>query len=129
MNGEENELLQLVTTTYGPLLSQKQLAELLKRSHQGLRYSLHCATDPKICTLKACSRRVGPARLLPRARGRPHHHSEGSAMKLGQSSGLKHGRRLAQCALADWRIRRGWLDRLVQGSTRNSTCANAVSPP
>jgi len=59
MNGEENELLQLVTTTYGPLLSQKQLAELLKRSHQGLRYSLHCARDAKICALKACSRRVG----------------------------------------------------------------------
>jgi len=59
MNGEDYELLQLVTSAYGPLLSQKQLAELLKRSHQGLRYSLHCARDTKIRALEACSKRVG----------------------------------------------------------------------
>ena len=29
-------------------------------------------------------------------------------MKLGQSIGHKHGSKLAQCATADWRIRRRW---------------------
>lgn len=59
MHNDDSELLQLVTRTYGPLLSQKQLAELLKRSLPGLRYSLHCAADTKIKALKACSKRVG----------------------------------------------------------------------
>lgn len=58
MNGEDNELLQLVTTTYGPLLSQKQLAEFLKRSHPRVTVF---APLREGCqgALKACSRRVG----------------------------------------------------------------------
>ena len=48
-----------ITERYGLLLSQAQLAELLGRSADGLRYSLKCPSDSSTRALKACGRRVG----------------------------------------------------------------------
>jgi hypothetical protein len=41
------------------LLSQAQLAELLGRSADGLRYSLKCPSDSSTRALKVCGRKVG----------------------------------------------------------------------
>ena len=52
-------LAQQIIERYGLLLSQAQLAELLGRSADGLRYSLKCPSDPSTQALKACGRKVG----------------------------------------------------------------------
>lgn len=51
----ENQL----TERFGLLLSQTQLAELLKRSTGGLRYSLSYPSDQQTRSLKACGRKIG----------------------------------------------------------------------
>jgi len=51
----ENQL----TERFGLLLSQTQLAELLKRSTGGLRYSLSYPCDQQTRSLKACGRKIG----------------------------------------------------------------------
>ncbi len=51
----ENQL----TERFGLLLSQTQLAELLKRSTGGLRYSLSYPCDHQTRLLKACGRKIG----------------------------------------------------------------------
>ncbi len=48
-----------ITERYGPLLTHKQLAQLLGRSAGGLRYSLSNPRDGKTQALKACARRIG----------------------------------------------------------------------
>jgi len=52
-------LAQQITERYGLLLSQAQLAELLGRSADGLRYSLKCPSDSSTRALRACGRKVG----------------------------------------------------------------------
>ena len=51
-------LAQQITDRYGLLLSRAQLAELLGRSADGLRYSLKCPSDSSTRALKACGRKV-----------------------------------------------------------------------
>ena len=48
-----------ITERYGPLLTHKQLAQLLGRSAGGLRYSLSNPCDDKTQALKTCARRIG----------------------------------------------------------------------
>jgi len=52
-------LAQQITERYGLLLSQAQLAELLGRLVDGLRYSLKCPSDSSRRALKACGQKVG----------------------------------------------------------------------
>jgi len=59
MNPGAATLEQQLTERYGLLLSQAQLAELLGRSADGLRYSLKCPSDLRTRALKACGRKVG----------------------------------------------------------------------
>ena len=58
-------LAQQITERYGLLLSQAQLAELLGRSADGLRYSLKCPNDSSTRALKACGRKIGRRRYYP----------------------------------------------------------------
>jgi hypothetical protein len=60
-------LAQQITERYGLLLSQAQLAELLGRSADGLRYSLKCPSDSNTRALKACGRKVGRRVYYPAA--------------------------------------------------------------
>jgi hypothetical protein len=60
-------LAQQITERYGLLLSQAQLAELLGRSADGLRYSLKCPSDSSTRALKACGRKVGRRVYYPAA--------------------------------------------------------------
>jgi hypothetical protein len=60
-------LAQQITERYGLLLSQAQLAELLGRSADGLRYSLKCPSDTNTRALKACGRKVGRRVYYPAA--------------------------------------------------------------
>ena len=60
-------LAQQITERYGLLLSQAQLAELLGRSADGLRYSLKCPSDSNTRALKACGRKVGRRVYYPSA--------------------------------------------------------------
>ncbi|HEY5738805.1 MAG TPA: DNA-binding protein [Gammaproteobacteria bacterium] len=59
VNSGATSLAQQITERYGLLLSQAQLAELLGRSADGLRYSLKCPSDSSTRELKACGRKVG----------------------------------------------------------------------
>ncbi len=63
MQASENKrvvtLEHQLTERFGLLLSQTQLAELLKRSTGGLRYSLSYPRDQQTRSLKACGRKVG----------------------------------------------------------------------
>ena len=52
-------LEQQITTRYGLLLSQAQLAELLGRTTGGLRYSLSYPSDQQTRDLKRCGRKIG----------------------------------------------------------------------
>jgi hypothetical protein len=52
-------LEQQITSRYGLLLSQAQLAELLGRSTGGLRYSLSYPSDQQTRDLKRCGRKIG----------------------------------------------------------------------
>lgn len=56
-----------ITERYGPLLTHKQLAQLLGRSAGGLRYSLSNPRDGKTQALKACARRIGRRVYFPAA--------------------------------------------------------------
>ena len=56
-----------ITERYGPLLTHKQLAQLLGRSAGGLRYSLNNPRDGKTQALKACARRLGRRVYYPAA--------------------------------------------------------------
>ena len=60
-------LAQQITERYGLLLSQAQLAELLGRSADGLRYSLKCPSDSNTRAPKACGRKVGRRVYYPAA--------------------------------------------------------------
>ena len=60
-------LAQQITERYGLLLSQAQLAELLGRSADGLRYSLKCPSDSSTHALKACGGKVGRRVYYPAA--------------------------------------------------------------
>ena len=60
-------LAQQITDRYGLLLSQAQLAELLGRSADGLRYSIKCPSDSNTRALKACGRKVGRRVYYPAA--------------------------------------------------------------
>lgn len=55
----EVSLEQQITTRYGILLSQTQLAELLGRTPGGLRYSLSYPSDRHTRDLKASGRKIG----------------------------------------------------------------------
>ncbi len=57
----ENQL----TERFGHLISQAQLAELLGRSADGLRYSLKHPSDPSTRALKACGRKIGRRMYYP----------------------------------------------------------------
>lgn len=59
VNSGATSLARQITERYGLLLSQAQLAELLGRSADGLRYSLKCPSDSSTRELKACGRKVG----------------------------------------------------------------------
>ena len=52
-------LEQQITTSYGLLLSQAQLAELLGRTTGGPRYSLSYPSDQQTRDLKRCGRKIG----------------------------------------------------------------------
>ena len=54
----EASLEQKITTRYGILLSQTQLAELLGRTPGGLRYSLSYPSDQHTRDLKASGRNI-----------------------------------------------------------------------
>jgi len=60
-------LAQQITERYGLLLSQAQLAELLGRSADGLRYSLKCPSDSSTRALKTCGCKVGRRVYYPAA--------------------------------------------------------------
>ena len=63
----EASLEQKITTRYGILLSQTQLAELLGRTPGGLRYSLSCPSDQHTRDLKASGRKIGRRVYYPAA--------------------------------------------------------------
>lgn len=48
-----------ISKRYGLSLSQTQLADLLGRTTNGLRYSLSYPTDKQTRALKACGRKIG----------------------------------------------------------------------
>ena len=60
-------LAHQITERYGLLLSQAQLAELLGRSVDGLRYSIKCPSDSTTRELKDCGRKVGRRVYYPAA--------------------------------------------------------------
>jgi len=60
-------LEQKITTRYGILLSQTQLAELLGRTPGGLRYSLSYPSDQHTRDLKASGRKIGRRVYYPAA--------------------------------------------------------------
>ena len=60
-------LVEQIIERYGLLLSQAQLAELLGRSADGLRYSIKYPSDSSTRALKACGRRVGRRVYYPAA--------------------------------------------------------------
>ena len=57
----ENQLSE----RFGLLMSHTQLAELLGRSADGLRYSLSYPSDPGTRALKACGRKIGRRMYYP----------------------------------------------------------------
>ena len=63
----EASLEQKITTRYGILLSQTQLAELLGRTPGGLRYSLSYPSDQHTRDLKASGRKIGRRVYYPAA--------------------------------------------------------------
>jgi len=63
----EVTLEQSITTRYGILLSQTQLAELLGRTPGGLRYSLSYPSDQHTRDLKASGRKIGRRVYYPAA--------------------------------------------------------------
>ena len=67
MNPGAVSLAQQITERYGLLISQSQLAELLGRSADGLRYSLKRPSDPRTRALKACGRKIGRRVYYPAA--------------------------------------------------------------
>lgn len=71
MNGTtlsgESSLEQQITTRYGILLSQTQLAELLGRTPGGLRYSLSYPSDQHTRALRASGRKIGRRVYYPAA--------------------------------------------------------------
>lgn len=67
VNSGATSLARQITERYGLLLSQAQLAELLGRSADGLRYSLKCPSDSSTRALKACGREVGRRVYYPAA--------------------------------------------------------------
>lgn len=60
-------LEQKITSRYGILLSQTQLAELLGRTLGGLRYSLSYPSDQHTRDLKASGRKIGRRVYYPAA--------------------------------------------------------------
>ena len=60
-------LEQRITTRYGILLSQSQLAELLGRTPGGLRCSLSYPSDQHTRDLKASGRKIGRRVYYPAA--------------------------------------------------------------
>ena len=48
-----------ITRSYGLLLTQRQLAELLGRTVGGLRYSLSRPPDARTSRIRDCARRIG----------------------------------------------------------------------
>ena len=60
-------LEQKITSRYGILLSQTQLAELLGRTPGGLRYSLSYPSDQHTRDLKASGRKIGRRVYYPAA--------------------------------------------------------------
>lgn len=58
-NKRAGKLESQLTERFGLFLSQAQLAELLKRSTGGLRYSLSYPCDQQTRSLKACGRKIG----------------------------------------------------------------------
>jgi hypothetical protein len=63
----EASLEQKITSRYGILLSQTQLAELLGRTPGGLRYSLSYPSDQQTHDLKASGRKIGRRVYYPAA--------------------------------------------------------------
>ena len=63
----EASLEQKITSRYGILLSQTQLAELLGRTPGGLRYSLSYPSDQRTRDLKASGRKIGRRVYYPAA--------------------------------------------------------------
>ena len=61
----ETGLEQQLTDRYGPLLTIRQLAELLDRSVSGLRYSLRRPSDERTRALNACACRIGRRTYYP----------------------------------------------------------------
>ncbi len=55
----EWEMCTQLTKQFGLLLSQKELASVLKRSVGGLRYSLCMPRDARTRAFKACSLKIG----------------------------------------------------------------------
>jgi hypothetical protein len=55
----QGDLAAHLIDRFGPLLTQRQLAELLGRSIGGLRYSLCSPSDERTRALKACGCRTG----------------------------------------------------------------------
>ena len=61
----EADLAQQLTDRFGPLLTLRQLAELLDRSANGLRYSLRSPSDERTRALNACACRIGRRTYYP----------------------------------------------------------------
>ena len=59
LRSAEIDLAQQLTDRYGPLLTLRQLAELLDRSVSGLRYSPRSPRDDRARALNACACRIG----------------------------------------------------------------------
>lgn len=59
LRSAEADLAQQLTDRFGPLLTLRQLAELLDRSVSGMRYSLRSPRDERMRALNACACRIG----------------------------------------------------------------------
>jgi hypothetical protein len=69
VNAGATSLARQITERYGLLLLQVQLARLLGRSADGLRYSLKYPSVSSTSALKACGRKVGRRVYYLRKRG------------------------------------------------------------
>lgn len=61
-------LEEKISEKYGLLLSAEQLADLLGRSTNGLRFALTNSTDPTFLALRRCARKVGRRVYYPAPR-------------------------------------------------------------
>jgi len=62
---QESNLVDELIKLYGPLLTQRDLATIFKRSLGGFRFSLCKATTPIMIMLKKCGRKIGRSIYYP----------------------------------------------------------------